>query len=49
MSYGVMANLLDSLKHIKNAVDSFDKGEGRPINDFFNEYEKTHGLDGEKI
>ncbi len=48
-AYEELTSLLDSLKHIKNAADTFDRGEGRAISDFFNEFEKKHGLNGEKI
>ncbi len=49
VAYEEMADLLDSLKQIKKAAEAFDRGEGKPINDFFKEFEKKHGLDGEKI
>ncbi len=48
-AYEEMAELIDSLKHIKKATEEFDRGEGRAIKDFFAEFEKKHGLDGEKI
>ncbi len=48
-AYEEMVDLLDSIKHIKKAAKSFDEGKGRPINQFFEEFEKKHGISGEKI
>jgi len=46
VAYEAMVDLLDSLKHIQIAAEAFNKGEGRPVNEFFVEFEKKHGLSG---
>ena len=48
-AYEEMAELLESLKAIKKAAEAFDRGEGRSVQSFFDEFEKKHGIDGEKI
>ena len=44
-AYQQMFDLIDSLKHIKKAAEAFDNGEGRPIEEFFAEFEKKHGIE----
>lgn len=48
-AYEEMVDLLDSIQHVKKASEAFDRGEGRPVSQFFEEFEKKHGISGEEI
>jgi len=48
-AYEEMAELVASLRKIQKAAEAFDNGEGRPITDFFKEFEAKNGLKREEI
>jgi prevent-host-death family protein len=43
------AELLETIEKVNAAAAAFDRGEGRPVEEFFAEFEKKHGLTSEKI
>ena len=47
-AYEQMVKELEAIKKV-NAAAAFDQGQGKPVQKFFNEFEKKHGLVGEKI
>lgn len=48
-AYEQMVQELETIKKVNAAAAAFDQGEGRPVQDFFAEFEKKHGLVGEKV
>ena len=47
-AYEQIVEELVTIKRV-NAAAAFDRGEGRPVQEFFDEFEKKHELAGEKI
>ena len=47
-AYEQIVEELETIKKV-NAAAAFDRGEGRPVQEFFDEFEKKHELAGEKI
>ncbi len=48
-AYEKMVELLDSLEKIARAAKSHDEGKGIPVNEFFKEFEKKHGLKRDSV
>ena len=48
-AYEQMVEELETIKKVNAAAAAFDQGKGRPVQEFFTEFEKKHGLVGEKI
>ena len=47
-AYEQIVEELATIKKV-NAAAAFDRGEGRPAQEFFDEFEKKHEFSGEKI
>ena len=48
-AYEQIVEELETIKKVNAAAAAFDRGEGRPVQEFFDEFEKKHELAGEKI
>jgi prevent-host-death family protein len=48
-AYEKMVELLDSLEKIARAAKSHDEGKGIPVNEFFKEFGKKHGLKRDSV
>ena len=48
-AYEQMVEELETIKKVNAAAAAFDRGEGRPVQEFFDEFERKHGLLGEKV
>lgn len=48
-AYEQIVEELATIKKVNAAAAAFDRGEGRPAQEFFDEFEKKHELAGEKI
>ena len=48
-AYEQIVEELETIKKVNAAAAAFDRDEGRPVQEFFDEFEKKHELAGEKI